>query len=71
MDLHIGYCEGFGISKEEMERTEEKEGKQTPFVARGAAGEITNTTQLAPHTQGTLPLNAMDYPPLTDEKIRA
>jgi len=27
MELHIGYCEGFGISREEMESTEEKEGK--------------------------------------------
>ena len=26
MDLHIGYCEGFGISKTEMENTEENEG---------------------------------------------
>lgn len=28
MELHIGYCQGFGISKEEMENTEEKEGEQ-------------------------------------------
>ncbi|KAJ4292122.1 trifunctional hydroxymethylpyrimidine kinase/phosphomethylpyrimidine kinase/thiaminase [Collariella sp. IMI 366227] len=27
MELHIKYCEGFGISREEMENTEEKEGK--------------------------------------------
>ena len=27
MKLHIGYCEGFGITKEEMESTEENEGK--------------------------------------------
>ena len=27
MELHIGYCEGFGISKEEMENTEENTGK--------------------------------------------
>lgn len=26
MNLHIGYCEGFGISKAEMESTEENEG---------------------------------------------
>ena len=27
MQLHIGYCQGFGISKEEIEHTEEKEGR--------------------------------------------
>jgi hypothetical protein len=31
MELHVGYCNGFGISKEEMEKTEEKEGKNPPF----------------------------------------
>lgn len=30
MELHIGYCEGFGISREEMENTEEKEGEHPP-----------------------------------------
>ncbi|KAK0637234.1 Phosphomethylpyrimidine kinase-domain-containing protein [Bombardia bombarda] len=29
MDLHVQYCKGFGISKDQMEDTEEKEGKQT------------------------------------------
>jgi hypothetical protein len=33
MELHIGYCGGFGISREEMENTEEKEGKQPSFLA--------------------------------------
>jgi hydroxymethylpyrimidine/phosphomethylpyrimidine kinase len=28
MELHVGYCQGFGISKEEMEKTEEKAGEQ-------------------------------------------
>jgi hydroxymethylpyrimidine/phosphomethylpyrimidine kinase len=32
MELHIGYCAGFGISREEMEKTEEKEGEQTPVL---------------------------------------
>lgn len=27
MNLHIGYCEGFGISKAEMENTEENAGR--------------------------------------------
>jgi len=27
MKLHVEYCKGFGISQEEMEKTEEKEGK--------------------------------------------
>ncbi len=27
--MHIGYCEGFGISKEEMEASEESEGMVT------------------------------------------
>ncbi|KAL1857446.1 hypothetical protein VTK73DRAFT_8095 [Phialemonium thermophilum] len=30
MSLHIGYCEGFGISKTEIERTEEKSGRVPP-----------------------------------------
>ncbi len=29
MQLHIQYCKGFGISLEEIEDTEEKEGKET------------------------------------------
>ncbi|KAK0646694.1 Phosphomethylpyrimidine kinase-domain-containing protein [Cercophora newfieldiana] len=33
MQLHVGYCEGFGISKEEMEQTEEKEGRLTSCTA--------------------------------------
>ena len=27
MNLHVTYCEGFGITKDEMENTEEKTGK--------------------------------------------
>jgi hypothetical protein len=27
MGLHIGYCESFGISKEEIESAEESQGK--------------------------------------------
>lgn len=34
MELHINYCRGFGISREEMEQTEEKEGEQQ-FLAPG------------------------------------
>jgi hypothetical protein len=52
MDLHIGYCKGFGISKEEMEQTEEKEGKQTPFKLRIQQEKSLTRQQLVPHTQG-------------------
>jgi len=30
MQLHITYCEGFGISREEIEKTEEKMGETSP-----------------------------------------
>ncbi len=43
MELHIGYCEGFGISREEMENTEELEGKSRRPVCTHPA-KVTNTT---------------------------
>lgn len=30
MSLHIGYCKGFGVSKEEIEASEESQGMGTP-----------------------------------------
>lgn len=32
MSLHIGYCEDFGMTKEEMEATEESQGMLLPAV---------------------------------------
>lgn len=28
MELHIEYCKGFGVTKEELEATEESQGKK-------------------------------------------
>lgn len=64
MELHVGYCKGFGISREEMEATEEKEGKQPlPFPScayRHPKSEAADTGQHAPPTQGTRPLTMVD-----------
>ena len=32
MSLHIGYCKEFGISKEEIENTEEHQGELVPLL---------------------------------------
>ena len=34
MSLHVQYCAGFGISKEQMEKTEEHQGKYWSFFPR-------------------------------------
>lgn len=33
MNLHVQYCAGFGISKEQMEKTEELQGNNTHFLS--------------------------------------
>ena len=33
MNLHLDYCKGFGISKEEIEATEEHQGKQASLLS--------------------------------------
>ena len=32
MSLHVNYCKRFGISREELETSEENEGKSTPNI---------------------------------------
>jgi hypothetical protein len=49
MQLHIGYCQGFGISKEQIEQTEEKEGRSSPLLKHG----VSNLGQPARHTPDT------------------
>lgn len=36
MALHIAYCEGFGVSKEAIESSEESEGMQMLFTIERA-----------------------------------
>lgn len=32
MQLHLDYCESFGVSKKEIEATEEQQGKQATLI---------------------------------------
>jgi len=48
MSLHIGYCEGFGMTKEDMEATEESQG----MLDLEATEAVTNNLQHVQHTRG-------------------
>ncbi|OAA41030.1 Phosphomethylpyrimidine kinase type-1 [Metarhizium rileyi] len=52
MQLHVGYCEKFGISEDQIRKTEEKQGKPTPSYPPA--------TQKAPN-----PLPSQSRPPCT------
>jgi len=41
MSLHIKYCQQFGISLEEIEATEEKEGENSIIISEPVGGELT------------------------------
>jgi hypothetical protein len=48
MSLHIEYCEGFGMTKEEMEATEESQG----MLGLEAIHTTTDSQQHVQHTPG-------------------
>jgi hypothetical protein len=42
MALHVEYCRGFGISKKEIEESEESQGESSIYIPRHGINEVSS-----------------------------